>query len=487
MYRLCLLLVILVPLLPCETAAAEDKGLALTNGHFQAWGKGLPAGWTKSEGAKSGDSDAETAIAQVPEGGVSLTGQADTHHWSMLAQAIDVRTGEFLELTFTARATGRKLERGQFGSCYVGFVLRDDAGKPNGFVIEDVRKQDWRSERVHLRVPDTARSVDIAIFLSMTGRLEVRDVGVRRLAPEDAFDTLVASMDRHYSFFAPHGIDWKALTAKHAEAARKAQTPAAFVRAIQPMLAALKDGHIWIDAPGVPRASPWAPRVERNFDLKQLLGYLTDVKQVIRNVLSARTKEGYGYFALGTMEGSGAQYAAVEQAWRGLFDAPGIILDLRIDNGGQELWGQRMLRFLTKTRVLYGRALRRAGSAYDDFRQAGDRFLLPSKAGHYEGPVVVLIGPGCVSSGEGMAMMLKALPQATLVGLPTRGSSGNPQPIHLPNGVTVWYSRWISQLPDRSPLERNGVPPDVRVEAIKGANPSMDEALKILKAKTAGR
>ena len=39
--------------------------------------------------------------------------------------------------------------------------------------------------------------------------------------------------------------------------------------------------------------------------------------------------------------------------------------------------------------------------------------------------VVCIIGPGCVSSGEGFAKMLAALPHVTLVGEPTRGSSGS--------------------------------------------------------------
>lgn len=483
-FALLTILLLLQALLP-ESAAAE--GLALSNGDFKEWAKGLPVGWARSEGAKNGASETRTVIAEMQGGGVSLAGSAGTHHWSMLTQAIDVRAGEYLELTFAARGIGLKKEPGQFGSCYVGFLLRDDVGKPNGFIIEDVSRPEWRTEHIRMRVPASARSVHIAIFLSQTGRLEVRDVGVRPLEPEDSFQTLVSSMDRHYSFFAAHEIDWKALTEKYARPARAAKTPAAFINAVRPMLAALEDGHVWIDAGDGVRSPTWTPQVTLNFNLQQMLSSLTDVKQVIRNVLSARTKDGYGYLALGTMEGSEAQYAAVEQAWRGLFDAPGIVLDLRIDSGGQERWGQRLLGFLTKKKVLYGRAQRRAGPAYDDLEWAGDRHLLPSHARGYEGPVVVLIGPGCVSSGEGMAMMLKALPRATLVGLPTRGSSGNPHPVHLPNGVTVWYSRWISQFPDGSPLERRGVMPDLRVEAVQGANPSFEEALKMLRAKTAAR
>ena len=59
-----------------------------------------------------------------------------------------------------------------------------------------------------------------------------------------------------------------------------------------------------------------------------------------------------------------------------------------------------------------------------------------------------------MSSGEGFVKMLKALPNVTTVGQPTRGSSGNPKPFKLPAvDVTVTYSRWVDLLPDGSPVQ----------------------------------
>ncbi|MDF1700382.1 MAG: S41 family peptidase, partial [Planctomycetota bacterium] len=365
--------------------------------------------------------------------------------------------------------------------------LRDVEGKPAGVTVQDVRHAAWRTETVRLRVPAGVGAVDVALFLSQTGRLEVRDVELRESKAEDSIDILIRAMDRHYSFFAAHEIDWRQEAHRHRRAAEAAKTPAAFITAIKPLLAKLKDGHVWIQAPDGRKTYTWTPQVEMNFDLQYLLGHLQDVQQVIRNVLSATTPEGHGYLALGTMQGTPTQYAAVERAFRAHFDKPGIVLDLRVNGGGQEVWGQRLCALLAKERTLYGRAQVRSGPKHTDLQPGGERHVLPAKSGRYAGPVVALIGPGCVSSGEGMAMMLKALPDIPLVGLPTRGSSGNPQPVHLPNGVTVWFSRWISQLPDGTPIERQGVPPDVRVEHARGKDPALAEAVKILKAKAEKR
>ena len=60
-------------------------------------------------------------------------------------------------------------------------------------------------------------------------------------------------------------------------------------------------------------------------------------------------------------------------------------------------------------------------------------------------------------------MMMKAIPTVTLLGQATRGASGNPRVMQLPNGVDVHYSTWISLLPDGTSIERRGIQPDIEV------------------------
>src|SRR6185369_14051716 len=108
----------------------------------------------------------------------------------------------------------------------------------------------------------------------------------------------------------------------------------------------------------------------------------------------------------------------------------------------------------------------------------------------YVKPVVCLLGPGCVSSGEGFAKMLKALPHVTTVGLPTRGSSGNPGGVEVGDtGLTVYFSRWVDMLPDGTPIEGRGVPVKIKVEVpadgYKDADPTLAKALELLRTKAA--
>jgi C-terminal processing protease CtpA/Prc len=99
----------------------------------------------------------------------------------------------------------------------------------------------------------------------------------------------------------------------------------------------------------------------------------------------------------------------------------------------------------------------------------------------YVKPVVCLVGPGCVSSGEGFALMMKALDHVRLVGQPTRGASGNPHPVTLPNGVKVWYSRWVSMEADGTPIEGRGVQPDITVRHAGPRDATFERGVAILR------
>jgi C-terminal processing protease CtpA/Prc len=89
-----------------------------------------------------------------------------------------------------------------------------------------------------------------------------------------------------------------------------------------------------------------------------------------------------------------------------------------------------------------------------------------------------------MSSGEGMAQMLRVLPNTVFVGKPTRGASGNPRPLPLPNGVDVWHSRWWNLLADGTPLEGRGVVPDVAVDDEGDGDPTLAAALAALRERS---
>jgi len=306
-----------------------------------------------------------------------------------------------------------------------------------------------------------------------------------------AFDALWNDMDRHYSYFELKKIDWRALKRKYRSQAVDAQTLAGFVRVVGQMLGELNDNHVWFTGP--PGATVARSQAPWTFN-----GNARVTEAAIQN----KTEVGNSFAQVGTVEPQGfgvirivdqiqansEAVAAVVAFIRSHAGAPGFSLDLRLANGGSEPLAQEIAREFCAQDTLYAKSKYRNGPKPTDFGRAYDRILKSSER-PFTKPVVCILGPGCISSGEGFAKMLKCLPNVTTLGLPTQGSSGNPKPFKLPGvEVTVVYSRWVDMLPDGTPIEGRGVPPEIVVDepksAYRQADPTWNRAVEVLGVRT---
>jgi C-terminal processing protease CtpA/Prc len=225
-----------------------------------------------------------------------------------------------------------------------------------------------------------------------------------------------------------------------------------------------------------------------------VLGQLSDVTECGKYAVVGKTKpDGFGCFVMNNQSAATPELVAkAAAAIAKLSTTPAFVIDLRLANGGSEPLAQELARLFCEKPLVYARSRYRNGPGHDDFTEDYSRELAPATSGKpYLKPVACLLGPGCVSSGEGFAMMLAALPHITTVGLPTRGSSGNPQGVDVGDtGLTVVFSRWVDLLPDGHPIEGRGVQPAVLLnfapEAYKDADPTFAKGLEILRAKIAG-
>lgn len=302
-----------------------------------------------------------------------------------------------------------------------------------------------------------------------------------------AFDQLWSEMDRQYSYFDHKGIDWPALKEKYRPEAANAASAKEFVAVLRKMLAELKDQHIWIDGPdgrvGV-YSQPW----ERNWSPAGIRAHLAKFEMVGRYVGVGTLKEGYGVLV---MENQGAATAELaKQAAEkiaALADVPAFLVDIRNATGGNEFFALPLASAFCATPTVYAKSKFRNGPGHRDFTKDFDR-TLPAGKKPFTKPVVVLLGPGVMSSGEGLAKMFACLPNVTTVGSPTRGSSGNPKPVELKEvGVTVTFSRWVDMLPDGTVIEGRGVLPQIEAKfpasAFGARDPVFERGLEALKEK----
>ncbi|MEO1618165.1 MAG: S41 family peptidase [Planctomycetota bacterium] len=462
----------------------EASGNLLTNSRFTNWSDGLPDGWQVEVSANNGGQSPESKLIKTAEG-LALRGDRNTLAWNSVAQDKSLQPGTTYELSFDAVAKNVRREGRQFDNCYVGVLHFDAAGKRLDMSVEDLSQwSQMKQGSLSFRVPAGATKSTVMVFLSKSGQLTIKSLELHTATPQQPFAELLHGLRQHYSFTELKGIDWADLEQRYRPRVEQAKSQAQFVAAITPMLAALKDMHVWIeglDGTLIPTyTSGYVANVDRN-DLRARLSHVQEFS-------------GIGYvgdsedIAVVVIEGlpSDGDYTGFIAAIAARRDSAGFIVDLRRNKGGSEIRAAAIAGLFTDQRVPYAKALRRRDG---ELHASPTRYLEPSRTSTARdsalSPVACLIGPGCVSSGEGMALMFKSIPGATLLGQPTRGASGNPAPITLSNGVKVWFSRWQSLELDGTCIEGRGVTPNRLVDHQTGDDPTLRLGIKWLQTKTA--
>ncbi|HNQ21781.1 MAG TPA: S41 family peptidase [Phycisphaerae bacterium] len=312
------------------------------------------------------------------------------------------------------------------------------------------------------------------------------------LAPEQnsaAIKKLRAAIKDHYSYRDLRQLDWDQLFQQHERGLAEAKTPAAFAREAGKLLATAQDAHIWLSADGQKLPS-FVRRVEANLRIETLARVVPGFKQQSPAVYTGRFDDGIGYVLITAW--SGEQRATVNPVWQALEQfagAPGIILDVRPNSGGDELLARQVAGCFVEKPVVYARHVWRDPAAPTGFSPQVQRVLEPNAQGPvYRGKVAVLTGPAVMSSCESFLLMMKQAPDCKLVGARSYGSSGNPKPHDLGNGVTVYLPSWKDLRPDGTCLEGEGIAPDVPVPAqaadFADRDPVLDTALALLRQRT---
>lgn len=287
-----------------------------------------------------------------------------------------------------------------------------------------------------------------------------------------AINALRGAIDTNYSYRDLRVKNWDAAFNGAREAMLSATSRAQFARAAAAMLAGAADPHM---ALSVGRARFATFRVDRpaNVDPPLIPQVVPEWRSLNRVVSTGRFEDGIAYLSISAWPGDEASLAPAHEFLDGL-DAKGLILDVRGNGGGDELAARRIAARFTSVSAVYSRNRTRDGAG--GWTRVFDRTVEPSDKPRFAGRVAVLTGPACMSSNESFLLMMRHGAKATLVGEASYGSSGNPKPVDLGNGVTIVLPSWEDQEPDGTILEGRGVQPDV--PASLGAEPFQDGILE---------
>jgi hypothetical protein len=295
----------------------------------------------------------------------------------------------------------------------------------------------------------------------------LRAVGLLRSAIRD-----------HYSYRDRLNVDWDTLVGKHESLLAAATSPTDFAQMAATLMSRAQDKHILFRVGNESIPSYIRPMVP-NANGALLARLVPNLKNHGRAVASGRWDDGVGYLAIPTwdraaLDGGNAVFDALDE----LRDTRALVIDVRANGGGDERIAQELVGCFVAERRLYAKNVYRDPVSQSGFTAPRERWVEPNATRpRYEGRVAVLSGPVVMSSCESFLMMMKCVPGAVIVGAPSQGSSGNPRPHDLGNGVTVLLPSWKDLTPGGAELEGIGVPPDIKIATSPNDFQSIDPVL----------
>ena len=172
--------------------------------------------------------------------------------------------------------------------------------------------------------------------------------------------------------------------------------------------------------------------------------------------------DGLAYIAVRTLRTSEV-VKSFDKLLDSMLDAPGLILDLRNNGGGNSAFGDQIVGRLITEPITYGEECFRARHPMHLWAIGCQKMVVKPRSQSYTGPIAVLLNTNVHSSAEWMAAALCTTGRAHCFGRTTAGDSGNPVLFFVPD-ATIRFSTGNFRLVDGTPLNGTGIKPHEEIE-----------------------
>jgi hypothetical protein len=351
-------------------------------------------------------------------------------------------------------------------TCVMPMALKPD--HPYALSINSVTFQNFRSKQGEPATP-------YPIMFSTAA-----PANVPALTPKDndaALARLRDDLQNDYAYLEVHKVDWDQALADSKETIESAKTPLQFATAVGKVLAKANDLHIWLKVGDITVPSAIC-RIDPNCRISTLARLVPNFSARNHQVITGQFDGGIAYIMIGGFTGDASILTPALDALTG---ANAVIVDVRPNSGGDEDLAQQFAGCFITLPQPYAQDIIHQGGKDSPILQ---RVLQPNaQRPTFSGKVALLIGPENMSSCESFILMMKTSPNCTTIGAKTYGSSGNPKPHDLGNGVTVMLPSWRDLRLDGTLLEGAGLTPDIPVDGGADAadDPILDRALALLR------
>jgi C-terminal processing protease CtpA/Prc len=179
---------------------------------------------------------------------------------------------------------------------------------------------------------------------------------------------------------------------------------------------------------------------------------------------------GYGYIKINSfLDNDVLSIQVWERAIRYFKDnqVPGVILDMRLNGGGNGWLANQMAAYFFSTPIVVGNTAYYNKDSSEFYTDPGTQSTMypPPLDLQYDGPVAVLVGPACASACEFFSYDMTVNDRALIVGqYPTEGAGGSVEDFLMPENINAQLT--IGRAVDAQGnihLEGKGVRPTVKV------------------------
>ena len=281
---------------------------------------------------------------------------------------------------------------------------------------------------------------------------------------EALFDTVWREFDEHYAPFEVKNVDWNAMREQYRPRVLAATSDVQVAAALGEMLAQLRDIHVNLYTPL--RTFGYSGYLERPyfFDASLVINTYVPGSTLSRstNVRWGRISPSIGFIWIPGFGGTGWDHE-VDDALAALDGVTHLIIDIRNNGGGSNQTGLAIAGRFADQRRLAAFDRFRNGPRHDDFTDFLPRYVEPAGARRFTGPVFLLTSRRNFSAAEDFILLMRALPQVTVVGDTSGAGAGHPLYRELPNGWSYRLPESLVYDDEKEPVEPAGIAPDVFV------------------------
>ena len=302
------------------------------------------------------------------------------------------------------------------------------------------------------------------------------------------FDLVWRTFDQEYIGFIFLDLDWDAVYNQYRPKVDEIRSQQELVDLLVEMLTLLEDGHIWFYCPEDSIIGTFSPDVQLNYDNAVRWAYIDSLSTGGFTFWDADSIWGYAMFdsipyVMVRLMDFNLNFAHLSNFIENVPDAPAMIIDVRMNGGGDTRTAENLAQRFCTERCLAYYWVNRNGPEHDDLTEPYPCYNNPITV-YFDRPVMVLIGERSASATEHFALRADALPQVILAGDTTMREVNAPALYNLDGGYMYTAPPGTVLSPDGVTwIQETGIAPDVYIPATEedfnqGVDPVLEYALE---------